>query len=281
MTAPVDVLVPTRNRPEALAVTLAGLAGQLAPGMRVVVSDQSEGRPAVEHPAVQAMLRVLEHRGRPVRVGTHLPRRGLAEHRAHLLSASTARYVLFLDDDVWLDPHAVSVLISAIRGLRCGFVGMAPQGLSYAGDVRPQEQEPYAEWDGGVRPEQVRAGTPEWDRHRLHNAANLVHLAGRLGLRPEQPERWRPYKVAWLGGCVLYDRSALLACGGFDFWPRLPVDHAGEDVVAQLRVMECHGAAGILPSRAFHLELPTTVPNRQVNAYDVIVGTGESRSATG
>jgi hypothetical protein len=37
----------------------------------------------------------------------------------------------------------------------------------------------------------------------------------------------------------------------------------------------------LLPTRAFHLELPTTVPNRQVNAYDLIVGSGERRSAAG
>src|ERR671931_956651 len=99
---------------------------------------------------------------------------------------------------------------------------MAPQGLSHAADVRLDEQQPYAEWDGEVRPERVRAGTAEWDRFRLHNAANMVHLADRLGLRAEEPERWRPYKVAWIGGCVLYNRAALEDCGGFDFWRRPP-----------------------------------------------------------
>jgi GT2 family glycosyltransferase len=278
----VDVLVPTRDRPEALSVTLAGLAGQAAAGFRVVVSDQSSDPGVADHRAVRTMRRVLEQRGCPVELGTHVPRRGLAEHRAHLLSLATARHVLFLDDDVWLDPHAIGVLVAAIRRLRCGFVGMAPQGLSYAADVRPREQEPYAEWYGAVRPERVRAGRPEWDRWQLHNAANLVHLADRLGLRPEEPQRWRPYKVAWVGGCVLYDRAALQACDGYGFWRRLPIEHAGEDVVAQLRVMERFGGAGVLPSRAYHLELPTTVPDRTVNAYDVVVvAAGERRSATG
>jgi GT2 family glycosyltransferase len=280
----VDVLVPTRDRPEALAVALAGLAGQVSTvstGFRVLVSDQSDGPPAADHRTVQTIRRVLEHRGHPVEIGTHLPRRGLAEHRAHLLSRARARHVLFLDDDVWLDPHALGVLLAAIRRLRCGFVGMAPQGMSYYADRRPTEHEPYAEWRGGVRPERVRSGTPEWERWKLHNAANLVHLAEGLGLRSEEPECWRPYKVAWVGGCVLYDRAALRSCGGFDFWRRLPVEHAGEDVVAQLRVMQRYGGAGLLPSRAVHLELPTTVPNRGVNAYDLVMAEGESRSATG
>lgn len=59
--------------------------------------------------------------------------------------------------------------------------------------------------------------------------------------------------------------------GGFDFWSDVPAEHAGEDVVAQLRVMELAGGAGILPSGAVHLELPTTVPNREVECYDVVL----------
>jgi hypothetical protein len=46
--------------------------------------------------------------------------------------------------------------------------------------------------------------------------------------------------------------------------------HLGEDVVAQLRVMERHGGAGLLPRGGVHLELPTTVPQRDVNCYDAV-----------
>jgi hypothetical protein len=81
-----------------------------------------------------------------------------------------------------------------------------------------------------------------------------------------------PYRVAWLGGCVLYNRQALLDAGGFTFWPQLPIDHAGEDVVAQWQVMERYGGAGILPSGAVHLESPTTVTDRRVEAYEVVLG---------
>jgi hypothetical protein len=34
--------------------------------------------------------------------------------------------------------------------------------------------------------------------------------------------------------------------------------------------MERHGAAGLLPSGAVHLEAPTTVPDRTVEARDVV-----------
>jgi hypothetical protein len=59
--------------------------------------------------------------------------------------------------------------------------------------------------------------------------------------------------------------------GGFSFWTLLPPEHAGEDVVAQWRVMEKYGGAGILPSGAVHLESPTTVVDRRVEAYRVIL----------
>src|SRR5256885_633013 len=145
-----DVLVPTRNRPAELAVTLSGLAAQ-DHGFGVVVSDQSDGAPAGAHPAVAGLVR------------------------------------------------------------------------------------------------------------------NLLHLTERLHLAPGQ---WRAYKVAWIGACVLYDRAALVAAGGYDFWSRVPANHAGEDVAAQLRVLARAGGAGIVPSGAYHLESPTTVPDRDMECFD-------------
>ncbi len=262
----VDVLVPTFQRPDALAVTLAGLAAQTCRSFRVVVSDQTAD-PVATVPLVAATTRILEQHGIPVEHHHHAPPRGLAENRQHLLSLARAPHVLFLDDDVWLEPWAVERLLEAIAALRCGFVGFAVQGLSYRDDHRPAELEPFEEWVGGVRPERVRRGGPKWQRFTLHNAANPTHLGERLGLRPGE---WRAYKVAWVGACVLYRRDALADAGGFSFWKDLPREHVGEDVVAQLRVMERHGGAGLLPSGAVHLELPTTVPQRDVNCYDAV-----------
>jgi GT2 family glycosyltransferase len=269
----VDVLVPTCNRPAELAVTLAGLAGQADPSFHVVVSDQSTDAPGWEHPAAAAMVRVLEAQGRPVTLLRHLPRRGLAEHRQFLLDQASAGKCLFLDDDVWLEPGALERLNVALEALDCGFVGMAPQGLSYLDDRRPEQTAGFEAWEGPVTPERIRPGTPGFERWPLHNAANLSHVSADLSLEPGE---WLPYRVAWLGGCVLYRREALADAGGFTFWPSLPMEHAGEDVVAQWQVMERYGAAGILPSGAVHLESPTTVTDRRVEAYDVVL----SESAT-
>lgn len=273
MSAGVDVLIPTYRRPGALAVTLAGLAGQTRPPTRVIVSDQSPDRDGAGGPEVDATVRLVELRGSHVERRSHLPRRGLAEHRQSLLHAATADYVLFLDDDVWMLPDLLARLMAAIERARCGFVGSAVIGLSYRHDVRPDEQV-VEFWDGPPRPETVRPGTPAWRRHVLHNAANLLHLRQRL-----RPSGDRLYKVAWIGGCVLYDRAVLERIGGFDFWRDLPADHSGEDALAQMRVMQVAGGAGLFPSGAFHLELPTTVTGRSVDAPVALAGGPPDRAS--
>jgi len=267
VSALVDVLIPTVGREAELAVTLAGLAAQDDPSFNVWVSDQSIPGPVAEVPAVAAIARVLRVQGREVRFLQHLPRRGLAEQRQYLLEESTAEQVLYLDDDVWLEPGTLARLHDALRTLGCGFVGAAPQGLSYLDDDRPDEQEPFEVWDGQVRPETIRRDSPEFARWTLHNAANISRLTAGVDAASVG---WVPYKIAWVGGCVLFRRDALVATGGFDFWNRLPADHAGEDVAAQWRVMDTYGGAGILPSGAVHLEAPTTLPGRSVEASDVV-----------
>lgn len=269
-----DVLIPTRNRPTELAVTLSGLAAQEGvPDFGVVVSDQSDEEPAYLDPAAATMVRALRHRGHPVLLTRRLPRRGLAEHRAWLLEHSVARYVLCLDDDVWLEPGTLSRLVTAIRELGCGFVGNAVHGLSYTDDVRPETHGHYEEWPGPPTPERVRPGTPAWDRARIHPAANLLHVTEKLRL---PAGAWRAYKVSWIGGCVLYDRAKLVDAGGFEFWRRLHERHQGEDVAAQLAVMARHGGAGVLPSGAYHLESPTTVTERDVEAWEVVLAESDT-----
>jgi GT2 family glycosyltransferase len=266
-----DVLIPTRNRPAELAVTLAGLAAQDDPPFRVVIGDQSDGNPDWENHAAAAMIRVLRAQGRDVSLLRTLPARGLAEHRQRLLqhsldTAPDVGDVLFLDDDVWLEPGQLATLLAARHELGCGFVGTAVQGLSYLDDRRPDELAPFERWTGPVQPETLTPDAPGFERWRLHNAANLTHLAEQLHLADDE---WLAYKVAWVGGCVLYDRAALVDAGGFDFWRELPPEHSGEDVLAQWRVMRRHGGAGILPAGAVHLESPTTVVDRTVDAKDL------------
>jgi len=272
----IDVLIPTADRGAELAVTLAGLAAQDSPAFRVTLSDQGDTPASREEPAVLAMIRVLRAQNREVRTLRHLPRHGIAEHRQFLLEAATAPFVLYLDDDVWLEPDALARLHAAILDLDCGFVGSAVQGLSFLDDERPDERAAFSPWNGRVTPERMRRDAEGFARWRLHNAANLVHLARDLGLGPDE---WLAYRVAWIGGCVLYRREALVASGGFDFWEEVTERHSGEDVAAQWRVMERFGGAGILPSGAVHLEAPSTIPDREGEAFDVVFGRGPFTAA--
>jgi GT2 family glycosyltransferase len=267
VTVPVlDVLVPTYRRPAALAVTLAGLSAQTLPDFRVVVSDQTEDAHSTDAEEVRTPIRLLRARGRTVELHRHLPRRGLAEHRQYLLDQARAPYALFLDDDVLCEPDLLARLLRVIRQQGCGFVGAPLIGLSHLDDVRPHQQR-IEPWDGPVRPETVRPEHPAWARHHLHSAANAWHVQEKLGATDERPV---VYKVAWVGGCVLYDVAKLRDVGGFSFWPELPPDHCGEDVLAQLRVMARYGGCGVLPSGAYHQQLATTVEDRSVDAPQVL-----------
>lgn len=268
MTPPavVDVLVPTCSRPAALAVTLTSLCAQTFRNFRVVVSDQTPDGDPLAAGEVATAIRVLQSHGHAVETHRHLPRRGLAEHRQFLLDQAAAPCALFLDDDLILEPFVVGQMLDALRRERCGFVGSAVIGLSYRDDVRPHQQA-IEFWDGPVRPEVVRPGTPAWDRHHLHSAANLYHVQRQLGLTPRET---RAYRVAWVGACVLYDTAKLHSVGGFGFWRELPANHCGEDVLAQQRVMACYGGCGLIPSGVYHQELPTTIADRRVNAPAVL-----------
>ncbi len=255
-----DILIPTYNRPAALAVTLTSLLAQDLT-LRIVISDQGEIE-AHAVPEVKAVCRVLEACGHTVVWHHHRPRRGLAEQRDFLLSHACSRFALFLDDDVILAPCGLVPLRTTLEKEACGFVGYGLIGLSYRDDVRLHEQD-VEYWAGPVKPELVTPGSPAWERYKLHNAANLYHLgAGVPGMRR--------YRVAWIGGCVLYDVSCLRAVGGFSFWRQLPKDHCGEDVLAQLRVMARFGGCGLLPSRAYHQELQTTIAEREVDAAKLL-----------
>lgn len=259
-----DVLIPTYRRVTALASTLAGLFGQTFRDFDVIIADQSEDDLRTVGPELTTIYRAFENRGQRVQHHHRAERRGMAEQRHFLLTQATAPYVLFLDDDLLLEPEVVERVFTTITTQGCGYVGMAPIGLSHREDVRPHEQE-IELWDGRVEPEDYVFETVPWMRYKLHNAANPLHLSWKYA-----SDRPVCYKVAWVGACVMFDRSKLLDVGGYSWWNELPAEHCGEDVLAELLVMRRYGGCGVLPSGVYHLELPTNVPNRQHNTDDLI-----------
>jgi glycosyltransferase involved in cell wall biosynthesis len=264
--ATVDVCIPTCNRPAGLAVTLTSLCSQTLNDFRVIISDQSDGYDVADLGEIKAPVRVLQAHGHEVLMRKHLPRRGMAEQRQFLLDQVTAPYTLFIDDDLILEPWLIQNMLAAIREEQIGFVGSAVIGLSFVNDVRPHQQA-IEFWEGPVQPETIVPNGHGWDRWMLHNAANIYHVQERLELSPRDQ---RKYKVAWVGACAMYDTAKLREVGGYNFWRELPPEHAGEDVLAQMRVMARYGGCGIIPSGAYHMELPTTVVDRKVDAPKVL-----------
>jgi hypothetical protein len=252
----VDVLLPACNRLESLVMTLAGLAGQYQADINVVVADQSD-LPARDSRVVQTMLRILAARGAAVEWHYRVPSKGIAEQRHFLLSRARSAYVLYLDDDVFMEPWVLDVLVGTITTEGCGFVGAFPAGLSFAGDVRPAQQAIHY-WYGKVQPEELEPESAEWQRWQLHRAANLYHVS-----RSIPPGQIRRYKVAWIASCILYDRLKLLDVGGFSFWDRLPRYHSGEEVLVQNLLMRRWGGCAIAPSGTYYSELASTVLNKQ------------------
>lgn len=259
-----DVLIPTYRRPTALVTTLASLFGQTFRDFDLVIADQTEPEYAVDRGELLTLRRAFELRGQRVQYIRRPHRRGMAEQRQFLLSQARAPFILYLDDDLLLEPEVVERMLAVLRGERCGFVGMAPIGLSHVDDVRPHEQQ-IEIWDGPVQPEEYVFETVPWQRYKLHNAANPLHL-GQMYAR----DRVVRYKIAWVGACVMFDRQKLVDVGGYSWWPELPPEHCGEDVLAELLVMRRYGGCGVLPSGVYHLELPTNVPNRRHNTDDLI-----------
>lgn len=257
MTVPaVDILLPTCNRTRSLVMTLSGLAGQTVSGAHLVVSDQSD-EPVRDEPVVRALLRIIESKGGAVEWHHRVPSKGIAEQRHFLLGRAAAESVLYVDDDVFMEPWVLAVLLDTLRARKCGFVGAFPAGLSFRDDVRPDQQR-IEYWEGRVAPEVVEPGSEKWERWHLHRAANLYHASASI-----PAGRIRLYKVAWVASCILYDRAKLLEVGGFSFWDRLPRYHSGEEVLVQNLLMRRWGGCAIAPSGTYYSQLPSTVLNEE------------------
>ena len=252
--ATVDVLLPTYDRLTSLIMTLSGVASQTLTDLRVIVADQGQ-EPVEQEPVIQTLRRVIEVRGGSVEWHTRPQINGIVEQRDFLLRRATADAVLYLDDDVFMEPWVVKRLLETLQEQHCGFVGAFPAGLSHRDDVR-LEQQVVDYWDGPVQPEVVEPDSPQWERWQLHRAANLYHLSRSL-----PPGEFRLYKVAWIASCILYDRAKLLEVGGFSFWLRLPRYHSGEEVLVQNLLMRRWGGCAIMPSGTYYTQVPTTVLN--------------------
>lgn len=249
--ASVDILLATFNRLPSFIMTLSGIAGQSRSNFRLIISDQSD-KPVQDDAVVQSLVRVIEARGGTVEFHHRQQSQGIAEQRDYLLQKATAQYVLFLDDDVWMEPHVLGMMTATLEEQQCGFIGASPTSLAARDDYRPDQQH-IEFWEGPVQPEVVTPQTGQWQRSELHQGANLHHVS----LQIPQGEHYL-YKVAWTPACILYDRARLLETGGFSYWDRLPRNQRGAEILVQNRMMRQWGGCAIIPSGTFYADIPST-----------------------
>ena len=90
-------------------------------------------------------------------------------------------------------PVVARLLTTLEQEPSCAFVGVFPTGLSFADDLRP-DQERIEFWEGPVTPRTIEPGGDDWEaRWQLHRAANAYHVARRLDQDVE-----RRYNIAWV-----------------------------------------------------------------------------------
>lgn len=260
----VDVLLPAGNHLESLIMTLSGIATQSLNCFRLIVADGGE-TPARNSSAIQSLVVIFQVRCETVDWFHRRDNHGIAEQKDFLLGHATGDYVLFIDDNVLMEPWVLRTLVESIEKDQSGFVGAFPTSLAYVDDLRPHQQA-IELWDDEIRPETIKPGSREWSRGELHQGANAYHVAQRI-----PPGEIRQFKVAWIEGCVLYDRRKLQDTGGFGFWGLLKPEHYGEERLVQNLLM-CHwGGSGIIPSGTYRASPAEPHPAEDApNALDLL-----------
>lgn len=131
----IDVVVPTRSRPELLRTTLAAIAAQDYPGRIrvVVVFDQSEPDESL----------AVDDPHRPVRVVRNARTPGLAGGRNTGIEACEGTYVAFCDDDDVWHPGKIRAQVAALQAEPGAVLATCGIRIRYEGtDVeRPLEQD--------------------------------------------------------------------------------------------------------------------------------------------
>jgi GT2 family glycosyltransferase len=132
MTIRCSVCICTRNRPEELAKALLSIRSSDPPAHEVIVADDS----------TDTRTRVLLATRFPETKYVRGPKRGLSANRNTALGAVTGTHVLFMDDDVVMEPHFLSHIEETFRenekhGDKCMVTGFEQKN---GATIYPHEQ---------------------------------------------------------------------------------------------------------------------------------------------
>jgi len=109
MTVLIDVVIPTKDRPEALRACLEALAQQTQRAVNIIVVDDGSIVPAADGlpPELLARLRITVLR--------HPVSRGPAAARNRAIRHGQAPYIAFIDDDVRCEPDLLERQLERLR----------------------------------------------------------------------------------------------------------------------------------------------------------------------
>ena len=183
------VLLPTCDRLHSLIFTLSGLAGQTLSRFHLIVADQGR-KPAGKIPwsGAPRILRPGERlsSGNAGDRSTASPSSG-----DFLLTATSADMVLFLDDDVFMEPWVLERLVDTLMQRTVRFCRRLSLGAVLSHDVRPEQQH-IEYWEGPVRPEAIGPGNAGME------AGGTAPGGQSLACQPEAASR----RAAILQGCL-------------------------------------------------------------------------------
>lgn len=245
-----DVVVATRNRPEALAVSICTLAGQTRRPARLIVVDASDD----PVPAEAAVRRALEGRDVDL-VFEHTIRPGLTRQRNLGLALVESPVVFFMDDDSLPFPDAADEIMRIYERDTDGVI---------AGVAAADAPSAPGQIEGGW---QMLAGHRRAARlGRLRNAIErrvaflkpAIALGRTLNDRNPRP-RWlaamEAAPVSYMTGYRMTFRTAAIRPAGFD--EALEGYGLEEDVDASFTAMRSGLVVGAQRARIHHLRHPS------------------------
>lgn len=261
-----DTVIATRNRPDALALSLPLLIGQSRPPAQIIIVDSSDDTAAVD--AVVAAVTAAT--GYPIRL--HRGPRGSSHQRNAGLAFVTAPVVFFPDDDSLCHPGTTEALMriyerdteGAIAGVCAADTPTSPVDLGQA----------YAMTD-----EHRSHARRMILRHRIESALTDLNPFLVLG-RALQTRRPAPAWIAeeeaapveWMTGYRMSFRTEVIRAAGFE--EAFQGYGLYEDIDASFTAARMGALVGAHRARIYHHRFPSGRPNRYAFAAMTIVNRG-------
>ncbi len=245
-----DAVIATRNRVDALALSIPRLLDQSCPPKRLIIVDASDDHTGV----VEAVERLTANCDVPVIIESASP--GLPRQRNIGLAQVTAPVVFFIDDDSLLCPGAAEAILAVYARDGSGQI---------AAVCSAEEMSPPPELTGEARYTMARRHTSEARlrrlRNRLEKRLSALKPAIRLGRvlngRHRVPQWLVDYDavpVEYMTGFRMSFRTSAIRQSGFD--EALGGYAVDEDIDASFSAMLSGLVVGTKRARIYHHRFP-------------------------